>query len=113
MSKIIAVDLDGVLAQFEGWKGEDHIGSPLPGAMEFLQSLVSAGMQPVIFTTRTGPALGEWIQKYLPPDVLECLIVTSTKQPAWVQIDDRAICFTGAYPTVNQILDFKPWWQQK
>ena len=29
-SGTIAVDLDGTLARYDGWKGIDHIGDPIP-----------------------------------------------------------------------------------
>jgi hypothetical protein len=37
--KTVAVDLDGVLAQYDGWKGLDFIGEPILGAHEFLAEL--------------------------------------------------------------------------
>ncbi len=38
-SKTICVDLDGVLAQYDGWKGLENIGEPIAGAREFMASL--------------------------------------------------------------------------
>lgn len=49
--KTVAVDLDGVLAQYDGWKGVDHIGDPIPGAVEFTQAL-SEFCDVLIYTTR-------------------------------------------------------------
>ena len=51
MKKNIAIDVDGVLAEYSGWKGFDHIGDPLPGAQEFLIQLRKK-YRVVIFTTR-------------------------------------------------------------
>jgi len=31
----VCLDLDGVLAEYNGWEGSDHIGPPLPGALKF------------------------------------------------------------------------------
>jgi hypothetical protein len=40
MRKTVAVDLDGVLADFSaGWQGVATIGDPLPGAAEFTRRL--------------------------------------------------------------------------
>lgn len=30
----IAVDLDGTLAEYDGWKGSAHIGNPVPKMVE-------------------------------------------------------------------------------
>lgn len=35
----VAVDLDGVLATYDGWKGLDHIGAARPGAVPFMAAL--------------------------------------------------------------------------
>ena len=41
--------------------------------------------------------------------VLKRLKFPRTKPSAVLYIDDRAHCFTGAFPTVEQIKAFKPW----
>jgi len=52
MKKSVCVDLDGVLAQYDGWKGVEHIGDPIPGAAEFTKRLREIA-RVVIFTCRT------------------------------------------------------------
>jgi hypothetical protein len=47
----VCVDLDGVLAHYDGWKGEACIGAPLPGAKEFVAALREK-YRVVLFTTR-------------------------------------------------------------
>ena len=54
--KSICVDVDGVLAQYNTWKGVRHIGTPIPGAKEFLEAL-SEEFEVVIYTTRMNPEL--------------------------------------------------------
>lgn len=49
--KLIAVDLDGTLAEYDGWKGDDIIGDPIPGAKEFLLELGKLG-KIIIHTVR-------------------------------------------------------------
>jgi hypothetical protein len=44
--------LDATLARYDGWKGVDHIGEPLPGAQEFMEQLCRLA-NVVVFTTRT------------------------------------------------------------
>lgn len=51
MKKSIAVDVDGVLAQYDEWKGLDHIGDPIPGAVKFTKDL-GEHFDVIIFTTR-------------------------------------------------------------
>lgn len=51
MKKNVLVDLDGVLALYAGWPGIDHIGDPLPGAVQFTRDL-GAFARVVVFTTR-------------------------------------------------------------
>ena len=52
MSKTVCVDLDATLAHYEGWRGEDHIGPPRPGARDFMAALRARGLRAVVFTTR-------------------------------------------------------------
>ncbi len=47
----VAVDLDGVLASYDGWRGINHIGDPIPGAIAFVRYLAET-CRIVIFTTR-------------------------------------------------------------
>ena len=51
MKKDVLVDVDGVLAQYDGWKGVEHIGEPIFGAVEFTH-LLGKQFNVVIFTTR-------------------------------------------------------------
>jgi hypothetical protein len=47
----VCVDLDGVLAKYDGWKGADKIGPPLPGALEFVNELAEIA-DIIVFTSR-------------------------------------------------------------
>ena len=47
----VCVDLDGVLATYDGWKGMDNFGDPIPGAVDFINEL-NKFAEVVIFTTR-------------------------------------------------------------
>ncbi len=52
--KNIAVGLDGVLAHYDGWKGLENIGEPIPEARQFLIWLRDiANLKVIIHTTRT------------------------------------------------------------
>lgn len=47
----VCLDLDGVLAKYTTWKGLDHIGEPIPGALKFAKKLAKHA-DIVIFTSR-------------------------------------------------------------
>lgn len=101
MKKTICVDLDGVLAQYDGWKGVDHIGDPIPGAVDFTKELSQLG-DVVIFTTRCNPEVNkpsavhllvnrvrEWLDRH---GFEYADIYAGTGKPiASAYIDDRAI----------------------
>src|SRR5207249_896909 len=47
----VCVDLDGVLAQYDKWRGVEHIGDPIPGALEFTKKLAKMA-EIVVFSSR-------------------------------------------------------------
>ncbi len=47
----VCVDLDGVLAQYDKWRGVDHFGDPVPGALEFAKKLAKFA-EITVFTSR-------------------------------------------------------------
>lgn len=51
MKPPIGLDIDGVLAEYRGWQGIDHIGDPIPGAVNFTKQLAKLA-RIVIYTTR-------------------------------------------------------------
>lgn len=48
----IGVDLDGTLAHYEGWKGIDHIGEPIPAMVDRVQEWLTEKKDVRIFTAR-------------------------------------------------------------
>lgn len=48
----IYVDLDGTLAHYDGWKGPDHIGEPIPEMVERVKAWTAKGEVVKIFTAR-------------------------------------------------------------
>ena len=106
--KTIAVDLDGTLAEYTGWKGEDDFGRARPGAREAIQKLHDQGHIIIIFTTRGRRDLvSHWLRDngivfdYINenPNQPEG---TSGKVVADVYIDDRAVNAKGAWDGVLQ-----------
>lgn len=47
----VCVDLDGVLATYDTWKGFDHIGPPVTGALDFARDLAKIA-DIIVFTAR-------------------------------------------------------------
>lgn len=52
MSGWIGVDLDGTLAEYDGWKGEEHIGEPVPAMAFRVRNWLADGRDVRIFTAR-------------------------------------------------------------
>lgn len=104
----IGVDLDGTLAHYDGWKGIDHIGEPIPAMMERVRAWLDEGREVRIFTARVcEPRMGgdgdgsaqaarEHILRWLwEHDLIvdgEPLAVTNIKDFAMLELwDDRAV----------------------
>jgi hypothetical protein len=47
----VCLDLDGVLAEYNGWEGHDRIGPPIEGSLEFARSIAEFA-EIIIFTSR-------------------------------------------------------------
>lgn len=105
----IGVDLDGTLAHYDGWRGIDHIGEPVPAMIERVRRWLSEGREVRIFTARVcenrqgdeldGSAMAarlyieEWLTDHglLRPDG-KPLAVTNLKDYAMDELwDDRAV----------------------
>ena len=109
-AKTICVGLDGVIAQYRGWKGPDHIGEPMPGVKHFLYELTK-DYNIIIHTTRQYPGVWDWLLKHQLRDYITG--ITSTKVPAVAYIDDKAVCFQGNFSeALTKIAFFSPWWKQ-
>lgn len=91
----IAVDLDGTLAHYDGWKGVDHIGDPVPLMATRVRLWLQEGKDVRIFTARVSGrdirALGpiqHWCQKHFGT----VLSVTCEKDMAMIELwDDRCV----------------------
>lgn len=99
----IAVDLDGTLAHYDGWKGVGHIGAPIPAMVERVKEWLEDGKTVKIFTARVhghgAPLVGggkedaitpikEWCQRHIG----RSLEVTNVKDFGMIELwDDRAV----------------------
>lgn len=95
----IAVDLDGTLAHYNGWKGADHIGPPVVTMVERVRRWLDEGKDVRIFTARVAEPdpdarlrvetiIRDWCRQYLGQE----LPVTNVKDYSMVELyDDRAV----------------------
>lgn len=105
----VAVDFDGVIVSYDGWKGEGVFGSPMPGVQVAMKILRSLGALIIIFTTRSEvDAIAEYCQgngieydfinrnPYQPAGL-------SGKIMADVYLDDRALRFDNWNDALNDV----------
>ena len=106
----VAVDFDGVLNKYEGWKGENDLSVPQSGVKYFLKKL-NENYEVIIFTVRDTDKVKNWLEKH---ELSKYVIhVTDMKPKAVAYIDDRAINYDGNYEKVlNNLKDFKTWWEK-
>jgi hypothetical protein len=89
-----AVDLDGTLAHYDGWRGVDHIGEPIEPMKKLVLELLADGKEVRIFTARVGNGISairpieEWCLKHLGI----VLPITNVKDFQMVMLfDDRCV----------------------
>lgn len=103
--KIICVDFDGVLNEYNGYE-EGNLGKPLSGSQDFIKELRKK-YKVVILTSRPKEQVINW----LTDNGFPSMKVTNNKVPAVAYIDDRAIPFNGDYKQVlRKVKDFRPYW---
>src|SRR5262245_25209151 len=111
---ILCLDFDGVCHSYvSGWQGATTIADPpVAGLFPFLKR-ASVVFDVQIYSSRSHheggiAAMRNWfIQAYIMqykggvvPDFLYALTFPLEKPPAFVTLDDRALTFTGVWPTV-------------
>lgn len=56
-SKTICIDIDGTLVHYEEWKGEEHFGGIIEGAVSATHKLHKNGWYIIIYSTRANKEL--------------------------------------------------------
>lgn len=90
----IGVDLDGTLAEYNGWRGFDKIGKPVPVMLARVKHWLKNGYTVKIFTARAAfPEAGiPPVKKWLAENGLPELDVTNKKDFSMIELwDDRAV----------------------
>lgn len=111
----IAIDLDGTIAEYKGFKGSHVIGNPFPYTKEWLKALVNQGHNLSLFTARAVDnenieILEDWLIKHELKEYFD--YITNKKEYFFdLFIDDRAIRFEGVFPEISIVNNTKPWWK--
>lgn len=106
--KIICVDFDGVLNEYNGYEG-GRLGEPLSGSQDFIKELRKK-YKVVILTSRPKEQVINWLSDNGFPS----MVVTNHKVPAVAYIGDRAIRFNGSYiQTIYEAVNLKPYWMKR
>jgi hypothetical protein len=122
---ILSLDFDGVCHSYSsGWKGADVIPDPaVDGLFEFLES-VKEHFDVQVFSSRSHQIGGKeamvvwffeqrnlWRERGNKPPLETPLSISfpDVKPQATVGLDDRVLLFTGKWPSLEQLKQFKPW----
>lgn len=85
----VGFDLDGTLAYYDGFKGDDHVGEPIQPMVERVKQMLAEGKDVRIFTARKPhPA----IRKFCKDNFGKILKITNLKDRHMQALyDDRAV----------------------
>lgn len=110
--RTVALDFDGVMNTYTGWKGEEELFEPREGLKEFLEALRSVPYRVVVHTTRNAACVRTWLERYGLFELVD--EVTSLKPPAICYVDDRALLFNGHFEEAfEDITRFKTHWEKE
>lgn len=112
--RTIAVDFDGVIANYDGWKGHGVLGEPREDVVEALRCLRAESWKIVVHTTRGSDEIRAYLERHgIPCDEINCNSDYQTKgvKPvADVYWDDRALWYSGdARKDLELIRGFRTW----
>ena len=117
--KTYAFDFDGVIAEYDGFKGHESTGEPIESTVDAIRLLKGKGHKILIFSTRSNEVLRAYCDKYsIPVDYYnenpEVESANKGKPIAHIYIDDRAIHFKGqtADDLVKEIEEFEVYWKK-
>jgi len=111
---IIAVDFDGVIADYDGWTESSLIGPPRKDVIEALKVLRREGWIIVVYSCRGAHEIAPYLQaNEVPFDEINPAPpkpTKGTKPRATVYWDDRACCYSGnALQDLEKIRHFRTW----
>ncbi|HUI74743.1 MAG TPA: hypothetical protein VLX32_07350 [Candidatus Acidoferrum sp.] len=112
--KTIAVDFDGVIAEYDGWKGPGILGLPRNDVVEALRTLHAEGWKIIIHTTRGKAEISGYLAQHQIPhhevNRNSNYRTLGVKPVADVYWDDRAFRYSGdACQDLVEIRRFRTW----
>jgi len=112
--RTIAVDFDGVIADYDEWKGNQILGLPRQDVIEALRALQSEGWKIVIYSTRGTAEINSYlVENKVPFDEINqnsSFHTGGAKPVATVYWDDRAYRYSGdAHKDLEAIREFRTW----
>lgn len=107
--KTVALDFDGVMNTYDGWRGEDVLFEPREGLADFL-ALLSTRYEIVIYTTREPHPVWDWLRQYGLEDFIAD-VTNGEKPKAVAYVDDRAVRFNGDYNEVLAVIEQPTHWE--
>lgn len=110
----IAVDFDGVIADYNGWAEASSIGAPREDVVEALKTLRREGWRIVVYSCRGIQEIAPYLQENkIPFDEINPgppKPTKGTKPRATVYWDDRACYYSGdALEDLEKIRHFRTW----
>lgn len=85
----VGIDLDGTLAQYDHYRGDNHVGAPIDAMIKRVRVWIQEGRDVRLFTARKPhPSIRRWMKEHLG----EVLPITNVKDSHMILlIDDRAV----------------------
>ena len=116
--RIVAIDFDGTIAQYLGWRGPHELGDPIKGVSSFLRGLKEAGHIVCIWTTRPAYKIRQWLEYEGLDGLVDYINATPHSKDEWkigsdCYVGDDAIPFDGNWEgMLEKVLNFTKHWEQ-
>jgi hypothetical protein len=116
----LCVDFDGVIHDYRhGWQDGVIYGDVTPGFFEWLEQ-ARKHFRVVVYSSRSDTAKGIeamkiWLAAQNGGQPVVGIEFASKKPPAFLTIDDRAVCFRGDWLSLDPagLRQFRPWMMMK
>lgn len=121
---ILVLDFDGVIHAYSSkfTTADEILDGPIPGALDFIDQM-SQTFDVQILSSRSSTADGRramsswldrnWVRHFGANYSAPTVLFPEHKPPAFLTLDDRAITFTGEFPTVKELFSFRQWQKGK